>query len=77
MSSAELAKRVLKVNPFIYLVSHKMDIGKQCRPRSDAEECDSWSWSALFVLMTGIVMKHGTNKNQTVTHYFEISWPKS
>ena len=44
------------------LASHKRDIGKQCRPRSDAEER-----SMLFALSTGISLKHGNNKtNQTL-----------
>ena len=30
--------------------SHKRDIGKQCRPRSDAEERGVWSESTLFAL---------------------------
>ena len=32
----------------ISLVSHFWDIGKQCRPRSDAAECGVWSGSSLF-----------------------------
>ena len=36
-------------NP-LCLVSHKKDIGKQCRPRSDAASCGVWPGSTLFVL---------------------------
>ena len=32
------------------LASHKRDIGKQCRPRSDAAECGVWSGSTLFAI---------------------------
>ena len=32
----------------VYLASHKRDIGKQCRPRSDAAKCGVWSGSTLF-----------------------------
>ena len=32
----------------IRLASHFWDLGKQCRPRSDATECGIWSGSTLF-----------------------------
>ena len=40
------------------LASNKRDIGKQCRPRSDATERSVWSWSTLFALSTEIAIKH-------------------
>ena len=43
------------------LASHKRDIGKQFRPRSDAAERDVWSGSTLFALIAGISIKHGNN----------------
>ena len=45
------------------LGSHKRDIGKQCRPRSDAAERGVWSGSTLFALRTGISFKLGNNKS--------------
>ena len=39
-----------------------MDIGKQCRPRSDATERGVLSTSRLFALNTGISIKHGNDK---------------
>ena len=45
------------------LASHERDIGKQCRPRSDAAERGVWSGSTLFALTTGISIKHITNQN--------------
>ena len=45
------------------LASHKWDIGKQCRPRSDAAERGAWSWSTLFALSSDISIKHDNNKN--------------
>ena len=45
------------------LASPKRDIGKQCKPRSDAAERGVWSGSTLFALNTGISLKHGINKN--------------
>ena len=50
------------------LAFHKRDIGKQCRPRSDATEHGVWSGFTLFALITGISIKHGNNKknNQTL-----------
>ena len=57
----------LKLYPFplthLCLVSHKRDISKQCRPRSNAAECGVWSGSTLFALSTGISIKYGNNKN--------------
>ena len=37
--------------------SYKTDIGKQCRPRSDAAERGVWSGSTLFTLSTRISIK--------------------
>ena len=45
------------------MASHKRDISKQCRPRSDAAERGVWSGSTLFALSTGISVNHGNNKN--------------
>ena len=53
------------LNPYyLCLASHKRDIGKHCRPRSDATECDIWSGSTLFSLYTGISTKHSTCNNK-------------
>ena len=49
-------------DPFI-LASHKMEIDKQCRPRSDATERGVWSGSTLFALSPEIPTKLGNNKN--------------
>ena len=59
-----------KINSYflthLCLASHKWDIGKQCRPRSDAAECGIWSGPALFAVSTGISIKHGyIKKNLT------------
>ena len=51
------------------LVSHKRDISKQCRPRSDAAERGVWSGSTLFVLSTGTSLNHGNNKNLADTPF--------
>ena len=45
------------------LVSHKRDIGKQYRPRSDTADRGVWSGSILFALSSDISTKHGNNKN--------------
>ena len=45
------------------LASHKRDIGKPCRLRSDAAERGVWSGSTLFALKAGISVTHGSNKN--------------
>ena len=45
------------------LVSHKRDIGKQCRPRSDAAERGVWSESTLFALTSEISTTHDNSKN--------------
>ena len=39
------------------LASHKKDIGKQCKPRSDAAERGVWSGSTLFALNSEIPTK--------------------
>ena len=41
----------------------RRDIGKQCRPRSDAAECGIWAGSTLFASNTGISIKHGNTRN--------------
>ena len=43
----------------LWLEPHKMDICKQCRPRSDAAEHGVWSESTLFALSTEISIKYG------------------
>ena len=45
------------------LASYKRDIGKECRPRSDAAERSVRSGSTLFALSKGISVNHGNNKN--------------
>ena len=54
-------------NLFVYLThlslaSHKRDTGKQCRPRSDAEERGVWWGSLLFALSSEIPTKHADYK---------------
>ena len=49
------------------LVSHKKNIWKQCRPRLDTATCSIWSGSTLFVIRTGVSIKHGDNKNNPDT----------
>ena len=49
------------------IVSHKRNILKQCRPRSDATGRRFCSGSTLFTLSTRIYMKHGINKKKTKT----------
>ena len=46
----------------LYQASHKRDIGKQYRLRSDAIEHGVWSGSALFALTTGISMINNNTK---------------
>ena len=45
------------------LASNKRDIGKKCRPRSDAAEHGVWSGSTLFALSSEVSSKHDNNKN--------------
>ena len=49
------------------LASYKRDIGKRCRPRSDAAERGVWSGSTLFAFSTGISINHGNNKHKSDT----------
>ena len=49
------------------LASHKMDIGKLCRPRSDATKRGVWSGSTLFALTRGISIYYCTNRNSPDT----------
>ena len=51
----------------LFLVSHKRDIGKQCRPRSNAAERDLWSASILFALNIGASVKYN-NDNKSIEH---------
>ena len=53
----------------ISLASHKRDIGKQCRPGSDAAECGISSGSILFALSSETSIKHGNNINKPDTPY--------
>ena len=53
---------VISTLTHLCLVSHKRDICKQCRPRSDAAEWNLCSESSLFAFNTGISKKHGSNK---------------
>ena len=55
------------------LVSHKMDLGKQCRPRSDAADCGIYSGSKLFAFRTEISIKHNNNKNEPDILYIEMN----
>ena len=57
-------KLVIRTLTHLSLASHKRDIGKQCRPRSDATERGVWSESTLFALNAGISVNHCDNKNQ-------------
>ena len=52
---------------YLCLASHKRDIGKQCGPRSDAAKRGVWSRSTLFVLITGLSIKHGNNNKKKPT----------
>ena len=45
------------------LASHKRDIGKQCKPRSDASEHGIRSGSTLFALSSEIPTKYGNKKD--------------
>ena len=47
----------------ISLASHKRDVGKQCRTRSDTAERGVWSVSTLFALNSDISTKYDNNKN--------------
>ena len=58
--SAQISFRYLN---HLCLSSHKWDIGKQYKPRSDAAERGVWSGSTLFAFTTGISIKHGNNQN--------------
>ena len=49
------------------LASHKRDIGKQRKPRSDAAERGVWSGPTLFA--SEISTKHDNDKNQADTLY--------
>ena len=57
----------------LFLAFHKRDIGRQCRPRSDAAEVSVWSRSTLFASRTGISVKHGYNTNWPDIPYVEIN----
>ena len=51
----------------LYQTFPTRDIGKHCRPRSDAAKCDVWSGSTLFVFNTGISTKEGNIKKNNWT----------
>ena len=46
--------------------SHKRDIGKQCRPRSDAAQRGVWSGSTLFALGSGITLKQSQHRHPAI-----------
>ena len=60
-----LYQKQLRYQPLTHLcpASNKRDIGKQCRPRSDAKECSIWSRSTQFALNSEISTKHENNKH--------------
>ena len=45
------------------------DIGKQCRPRSDAAESGVRSGSTLFAISSKFFTKYGDNKNKPNTPF--------
>ena len=47
---------IFHLNQFSQETSKRV-IGKQCRPRSDAAKCSTWSGFAVFALNTGISIK--------------------
>ena len=59
-STAAMVRRLFKIRIALFYIliplthlcpgPHKRDIGKQCRPRSDAAERGVWSGSTLFVI---------------------------
>ena len=51
----------LVLNPFM-LASHKRDIVKKCRTRSDAAKA-TFDLGLYLYIKTGISTKHGDNKN--------------
>ena len=51
------------------LASHKRDICKQCRPRSDATLGGIWSGSTLFALISETPIKRGNIENYPDTPY--------
>ena len=55
---------------YVWIVSCKRDIGKQCRTRSDATECCIWSGFLLFVY-TGIFIQNGIKK---IHHLINDKW---
>ena len=52
----------------LFLASHKKDIGKQCRPWSDAAERGVWLGSTLFALNVANSIKHVYSKSQPCRH---------
>ena len=57
-SSGNPSNQLTQIN----LASHFLDIGKQCRPRSNAVECSIWSGSSLFA-NKNIYSKQNKNEN--------------
>ena len=55
-----------KLLTHLSLASHKRDIGKQYRLRSDAAECDVYTGSTLLALSSEISTEYD-NKNQPDT----------
>ena len=51
----------------LYLASHKRDMCKQCRPRSDAAERGVWSGSTLFALNSVSKKKKKKQQQQKTT----------
>ena len=56
-------KNPLDINGLTHtsLASHKRDIDKQYKPRSDAAERGVWSGSTLFALRSDLSTKHDNN----------------
>ena len=61
--------RVVSHLTHLSLEFHTRDIGKKCRPRSDAAERGVWSGSTLFALRSEISTQHDNNKNDSDTPY--------
>ena len=57
-------------------VTHKRDIDKQSRPRSDAAEHGVWSGSSLFALSLDISIKHDNTLNYPDTPFLEMNLSK-
>ena len=53
-----------------------MDIGKQCRPRSDAAKLGVWSGSTLFAFKVGISIKYGNIMSKQTSLLLEMDQSK-